>query len=246
MFTQRDVEARSTLGDQTFFCRIPAFPKEASGAAWGRAIYLRDIEVIDLLEIGVAAIIVGTGALAANPIQATLGLDSSTDVLGGSSGFTAWNPGFAAITASGIKYATAQPGERRFGSTFGLSGTVNLNGTTSVVGVGTSFTTQLVVGNQIFVAGQLRTVSVISSNTALTVTVAFSGTSTGNQAYGVRIGPFAQTAAAGGSGESNVTRRGMWLRLRGANGALSTGNIVKGHAWCRYRAYRSGEIPPVV
>src|SRR5690606_28479 len=47
---------------------------------------------------------------------------------------------------------------------------------TSVTGVGTSFTTELRVGDRITVSGETRTVTAIASNTALTVDVAFSDT----------------------------------------------------------------------
>ncbi len=55
-----------------------------------------------------------------------------------------------------------------------ITGSINPTASTSVTGVGTLFTTELQVGDRITVSGETRTVTVITSNTALTVDVAFS------------------------------------------------------------------------
>jgi hypothetical protein len=59
------------------------------------------------------------------------------------------------------------------------TGTVTINGTTAVTGSGTSFTTQLSVGASITVGAETKIVSAIASATALTVSVAFTGSSSG-------------------------------------------------------------------
>ncbi|MEO5635059.1 MAG: hypothetical protein ABIS26_02500, partial [Candidatus Paceibacterota bacterium] len=55
-----------------------------------------------------------------------------------------------------------------------LTGTIDPAASTAVVGVGTLFTTELVVGDRITVTGETRTVTAITDNTNLTVDVAFS------------------------------------------------------------------------
>lgn len=57
-----------------------------------------------------------------------------------------------------------------------LTGTADPNGTTTLVGSGTLFLTELSIGDQITVNGETRTVSAIASNTSLTVNTAFSDT----------------------------------------------------------------------
>ena len=55
-----------------------------------------------------------------------------------------------------------------------LTGSIDPAASTSVTGVSTLFTTELVVGDRITVSGETRTVTAISSDTALTVDTAFS------------------------------------------------------------------------
>ena len=55
-----------------------------------------------------------------------------------------------------------------------LSGSIDPTASTSVTGVSTKFTTELQVGDRITVTGETRTVTVITSDTALTVDTAFS------------------------------------------------------------------------
>lgn len=54
-----------------------------------------------------------------------------------------------------------------------LTGTIDPAASTAVVGVGTAFTTELVVGDRITVTGETRTVTVITNTTNLTVDTAF-------------------------------------------------------------------------
>lgn len=60
-----------------------------------------------------------------------------------------------------------------------ISGTVSINGTTTVTGSGTSFLTALVAGQLVLANGQVRKVNTITNNTSFTVTSAFSGTASG-------------------------------------------------------------------
>ncbi len=71
---------------------------------------------------------------------------------------------------NGAVNATAVRGSRV------LTGTIDPAASTAVVGVGTLFTTELVVGDDITVSGETRTVTVITNDTNLTVGTAFSDT----------------------------------------------------------------------
>ena len=63
-----------------------------------------------------------------------------------------------------------------------LTGTVATAGTTALTGTGTKFTTELKVGDFIVVAGEtVRQVNAITSDTALTVSVAFTNTASGKK-----------------------------------------------------------------
>ncbi len=74
-------------------------------------------------------------------------------------------------------------GDRTFSS---LTGTVEIFGSTLVTGVGTAFTTELVVGDVIKVNSENRTIEVITNNTSLTVTVAFDTSAGPGQAITLR------------------------------------------------------------
>lgn len=54
-----------------------------------------------------------------------------------------------------------------------LTGTINPAASKTVTGVGTLFTTELAVGDQILVTNEIRRVTAIASNTSLTVDIAF-------------------------------------------------------------------------
>jgi len=60
-----------------------------------------------------------------------------------------------------------------YGGATTLTGSINPTASTAVVGVGTAFTTEIVIGEMIAVSGETRTVTVITDNTNLTVSVAF-------------------------------------------------------------------------
>jgi trimeric autotransporter adhesin len=57
-----------------------------------------------------------------------------------------------------------------------ITGSIDPTASTAVTGVGTFFTTQLVIGDRITLNGETRTVVAIASNTSLTVDIAFSDT----------------------------------------------------------------------
>ena len=63
------------------------------------------------------------------------------------------------------------------GDTFTLTGSIDPAASTTVPGSGTTFTTELSIGDEILVSGETRTVSAIASTTSLTVTSAFSNNS---------------------------------------------------------------------
>jgi hypothetical protein len=62
------------------------------------------------------------------------------------------------------------------GGVVAITGSINPTASTSVVGVGTAFTTQLRVGDRITVSGETRTIATITDDTNLTVTAAFTDT----------------------------------------------------------------------
>ena len=60
---------------------------------------------------------------------------------------------------------------------FTLTGTIDPAASTTVSGVNTLFLSEIAVGDEIIVTGETRTVTAISSDTSLTVSVAFSNNS---------------------------------------------------------------------
>lgn len=74
---------------------------------------------------------------------------------------------FSSILNTATQYVTGS-------ATSVLTGSINPTASTSVTGVGTLFTTELQIGDRITVSGETRTVTGITSNTALTVDTAFS------------------------------------------------------------------------
>ena len=71
-----------------------------------------------------------------------------------------------------------------------ISGTANVFTTnTSVIGTGTSFNTQLLVGDQVMINGEIKLVSTITSNVLFNVNSAFSANSTGKfvRVFGIHL-----------------------------------------------------------
>ena len=62
------------------------------------------------------------------------------------------------------------------GTLFTLTGSIDPTASTTVVGVGTKFLTELGIGDEIVVSSETRIVSAIASDTSLTVSVATSNT----------------------------------------------------------------------
>jgi len=62
------------------------------------------------------------------------------------------------------------------GTTFTLTGSIDPTASTTVVGVGTKFLTELSVGDEIVVSSETRIVTAIASNLSLTVSVATTNT----------------------------------------------------------------------
>jgi len=63
------------------------------------------------------------------------------------------------------------------GATFTLTGSIDPIASTTVTGVGTSFLSEVSIGDEIVVSSETRTVSNIASDTSLTVSVATTNTS---------------------------------------------------------------------
>ena len=63
------------------------------------------------------------------------------------------------------------------GATFTLTGSIDPIASTTVTGVGTSFLSEVSIGDEIVVSSETRTVSSIASDTSLTVSVATTNTS---------------------------------------------------------------------
>ena len=63
------------------------------------------------------------------------------------------------------------------GTTFTLTGSIDPTASTTVTGVGTSFLSEISIGDEIVVTGETRTVSDVASDTSLTVSSAFSDNS---------------------------------------------------------------------
>ena len=62
------------------------------------------------------------------------------------------------------------------GTTFTLTGSIDPTASTTVVGVGTKFLTELSIGDEIVVSSETRVVTAIASNLSLTVSVATTNT----------------------------------------------------------------------
>jgi len=89
-----------------------------------------------------------------------------------------------------------------------LTGSINPTASTSVVGVGTLFLSELQVGDYILVSGETRIVATIVDDTNLTVTVAF--TDTANDATPEKVG----TAIAVSAGDTyTVTVAGTFFTI---------------------------------
>jgi len=63
------------------------------------------------------------------------------------------------------------------GTLFTLTGSINPTASTTVVGVGTKFLTELSIGDEIVVSSETRIVTAIATNLSLTVSVATTNTS---------------------------------------------------------------------
>ena len=110
------------------------------------------------------------------------------------------------------------------GSTITESGTVDLNGTTTVTGSSTAFTTQFQVGDVIEVNGEARVVGTVTNNTQLIVETAFLQSATG-QAY-TRYRMVAIETLAGGLMKTPTSDPQTYSKLD----ALLDGT-VRGQGW---------------
>jgi hypothetical protein len=92
--------------------------------------------------------------------------------------------------------------------TFNLTGTVAKNATTTVTGTGSAFTSQLVSGDVIRIPGgtstEDRIVNVITTDTSLTVTVAFTTTASGQTGQRIAQRQIVQTGFASTAAVTSV------------------------------------------
>ena len=95
-----------------------------------------------------------------------------------------------------------------------LTGSINPTASTSVTGVNTLFTSELRPGNRILVSGEERTVATITSNTALTVTSAFS-----NNANDTSIQGYTEEHPSAGTNEAKYVTKTVEL--------LNTSDAIK-------------------
>ncbi len=78
------------------------------------------------------------------------------------------------------RFTDYAPGAAPSTIALGVAGTVATNGTTAIVGTGTTFVADFVHGDQVYIAGEtVRTVDTIADNTHMTLTAAASTTASG-------------------------------------------------------------------
>ncbi len=127
----------------------------------------------DLVDSGTGLKVKGTSGVAINvPVNATeAGKATTKTTISGNlnSEFTAGAVNH--VVTSSSAYAAVGTGTTRV-----LTGSIDPTASTSVTGVGTLFTTELAVGDRINVNGEIRKVTAIATNTALTVDAAFTDT----------------------------------------------------------------------
>ncbi len=149
-----------TDGFQDVFTRVGAFNVDRNN---------------DLVDSGTGLKVKGVSGNAINiPVNSTLAgkATATTEIKGNlNAEFTA-SPLNHVITTSTAYAATGTATTRV------LTGSIDPTASTSVTGVGTSFTSELAVGDMINVNGEIRKVTVITDDTNLTVATAF--TDTGN------------------------------------------------------------------
>jgi hypothetical protein len=105
-----------------------------------------------------------------------------------------------------------------------LTGSIDPIASTTVTGVGTLFTTELVVGDEIFVTGEFRSVVSITSNTLLTVDTAFSDNA--NDTSPAKIDLTVEPFINYGAGPAYIGWRECAVRYNGITYPISAGNCA--------------------
>jgi hypothetical protein len=107
-----------------------------------------------------------------------------------------------------------------------LTGSINPTALAAVVGVGTSFTTEVAVGDVLIVSGESRTVLVITDNTHLTVDTAFSDNAD-DTSPDILTPPTVACDVTGDIDCSGVYRAGTTAGVSGGPYTVITGITVK-------------------
>jgi flagellar hook protein FlgE len=143
---------------QDFFSRVGSFNLDKNN---------------DLVDSGTGYKVKGTSGAAINvPVNATVAGKATTKTsLAGNLNSEFTSGAVNHVLQSSSAYTVVGTGTTRV-----LTGSIDPTASTSVTGVGTAFTTELAVGDQINVNGEIRKVTAIATNTALTVDAAFTDT----------------------------------------------------------------------
>mgnify|MGYP005636130647 CR=1 FL=1 len=145
-------------GTQNYFSRVGSFNLDKNN---------------DLVDSGTGLKVQGTSGVAINvPVNATeAGKATTKTTISGNLNSEFTSGAVNHVSTSASAYAAVGTGTSRV-----LTGSIDPTASTSVTGVGTAFSTELAVGDKINVNGEIRKVTAIASNTALTVDAAFTDT----------------------------------------------------------------------
>ena len=145
-------------GTQNYFSRVGSFNLDKNN---------------DLVDSGTGLKVQGTSGVAINvPVNATeAGKATTKTTISGNLNSEFTSGAVNHVASSATAYAAVGTGTSRV-----LTGSIDPTASTSVTGVGTAFSTELAVGDKINVNGEIRKVTAIASNTALTVDAAFTDT----------------------------------------------------------------------
>ncbi|MCP4001486.1 MAG: hypothetical protein GY727_11310, partial [Gammaproteobacteria bacterium] len=141
-------------GSQNFFTRVGSFNLDKNN---------------DLVDSGTGLKVLGTSGVAINvPVNDTQpGNATTTTSISGNLNSEFTSGAVNHVLTGGSAYSVQGTGTTRT-----LTGSITPIASTTVTGVGTAFSTELAVGDQINIGGQIRKVTAIASNTSLTVDAA--------------------------------------------------------------------------
>lgn len=134
------------------------------------------VEAIGLsIKDGVTALDQGIVTLSNNDAKTVINGKSQVYQIGGTEKMRLDASGNLGIGTTTYPLKLDVAGSARFTGTATsvLTGTIDPAASTTVTGVSTLFTTELVIGDRITVTGETRTVTAIASNTSLTIDIAF-------------------------------------------------------------------------